>query len=70
MLSEAEAHIDLLGYAMQFLSEDHSQLDRLLVEKSATGCHIRIALADPDLPYVAERDQMERPASLSESLEA
>jgi len=59
MLSEAETHIDLLGYAMQFLPEDHSQLDRLLVEKAAAGCLVRIALADPDSPYVAERDEEE-----------
>ena len=59
MLSGAEAHIDLLGYAMQFLPEDHSRLDHLLIEKAAAGCRVRIALADPDSPYVAERDDEE-----------
>jgi hypothetical protein len=59
MLSGAEAHIDLLGYAMQFLPEDHSQLDWLLIEKAATGCCVRIALANPESPHVAERDEEE-----------
>ncbi len=59
MLSDAEASIDLLGYAMQFLPEDHSRLDRLLIDKAIAGCRIRIALANPDSPYVAERDDEE-----------
>ncbi len=59
MLSAAEHNIDLLGYAMQFLPEDHSQLDRLLIDKATDGCSVRIALANPDSPYVAERDQEE-----------
>jgi len=59
ILSGAEATIDLLGYAMQFLPEDHSRLDGLLVDKAATGCRVRIALANPGSPYVAERDEEE-----------
>lgn len=59
MLSAAETSIDLLGYAMQFLPEDHSRLDRLLIEKAAAGCRIRIVLADPDSQYVLERDDEE-----------
>ena len=59
MLSAAEHNIDLLGYAMQFLPEDHSQLDRFLTDKATDGCSIRIALANPDSPYVAERDEEE-----------
>lgn len=59
MLSTADQSIDLLGYAMQFLPEDHSRLDQLLVEKAAAGCHVRIALANPESPYVAERDEEE-----------
>ena len=59
MLSAAEHNIDLLGYAMQFLPEDHSQLDRLLIDKATAGCSVRIALANPDSPYVAERDEEE-----------
>ncbi len=59
ILSEAEASIDLLGYAMQFLPEDHSRLDRMLIDKAGSGCQVRIALADPDSPYVSERDEEE-----------
>jgi hypothetical protein len=59
ILTAAEASIDLLGYAMQFLPEDHSRLDRLLIDKAASGCRVRIALANPDSPYVAERDDEE-----------
>ena len=44
---------------MQFLPEDHSRLDRLLIDKAAAGCRIRIALANPESPYVAERDEEE-----------
>lgn len=44
---------------MQFLPEDHSRLDRLLIEKATAGCSVRISLANPDSPYVAERDEEE-----------
>ncbi len=59
MLSDAETSIDLLGYAMQFLPEEHSRFDRLLIDKATAGCRIRLALANPDSPYVAERDEEE-----------
>lgn len=59
ILTGAETSIDLLGYAMQFLPEDHFRLDRLLIDKAASGCRTRIALANPDSPYVAERDEEE-----------
>lgn len=59
MFSRAYRHIDLLGYAMQFLPEDHARLDRLLIDKAGAGCRVRIALADPDSRYVAERDAEE-----------
>jgi len=59
ILTTAEKNIDLLGYAMQFLPEDHARFDRLLIEKAAAGCQVRIALADPKSAYVAERDEEE-----------
>ena len=55
ILTGAEVGIDLLGYAMQFLPEDH----QLLLDKAAGGCRVRIALANPESPYVAERDEEE-----------
>lgn len=60
VLAAAESRIDLLGYAMQFLPEDHSRLEQLLVEKAGRSCRVRIALADPDSRYVEERDIEER----------
>lgn len=59
LLSAAQHNIDLLGYAMQFLPEDHSRLDELLIDKAGSGCQIRIALANPDSQVVAERDEEE-----------
>lgn len=59
LLDGGRTNIDLLGYAMQFLPEDHPRLDRLFLAKAAGGCRIRIALANADSRYVAERDEEE-----------
>jgi transcriptional regulator with XRE-family HTH domain len=60
LFSEARQCIDLLGYAMQFLPEDHARFDRLLLDKAGSGCAVRIALAHPESRYVLERDAEER----------
>lgn len=60
LLDRATERIDLMAYAMQFLPEENPRLDRLLTARAATGCVIRIALADPDGPHVTERDTEER----------
>lgn len=60
LFSQARERIDLLGYAMQFLPEDHARFDRLLLEKASSGCSVRIALAHPDSRHVLERDAEER----------
>lgn len=57
---QAEKQIDLLGYAMQFLPEQHSHLVDLLQEKATHGCKIRIALADPTCAAVHMRDEQEQ----------
>lgn len=57
---QAQKRIDLLGYAMQFLPEQHSRLESLLQEKAANGCKIRIALADPTSAVVQMRDEEEQ----------
>lgn len=57
---QAQKQIDLLGYAMLFLPEQHSQLETLLREKAANGCKIRIALADPMSSLVQMRDEEEQ----------
>jgi hypothetical protein len=60
LLSGGETCIQLVGYAMQFLPEDHPRLNDLLVAKAAAGARVCVALADPDSRYVAERDAEER----------
>lgn len=60
MFQHAQKHIDLLGYAMQFLPEQHSHLNSLLKKKATQGCKIRIALADPTSLAVQLRDTEEQ----------
>jgi hypothetical protein len=55
----ARRQIDLLGYAMLFLVEQHPQLPALLARKAEESCVVRIALVDPDSPEAAERDEEE-----------
>jgi transcriptional regulator with XRE-family HTH domain len=57
---QAQKQIDLLGYAMQFLPEQHPRLQSLLQEKATNGCLIRIALADPTSAVVQMRDEEEQ----------
>lgn len=59
LLSDAKAHIDLLDWELAFLREDHPHLDRLLGEKLAAGCHVRVVLADPQSRLVQARDEEE-----------
>lgn len=56
---QAQHQIDLLGYAMHFLPEQLPDLMTLLKEKSAAGCHIRIAIGDPTSPRIRDRDKEE-----------
>jgi hypothetical protein len=60
LFCDATAHVDLLGYALLHLPENHSRLVDLLRGKAAAGCAIRIAMADPDCENVARRDEEER----------
>ena len=57
---QAQNHIDLLGYAMLFLPEQHPNLVALLKEKAAASCRVRIALADPTSIGVQRRDEEEQ----------
>ncbi len=56
---EAEYQIDLLGYAMQFLHEDHKDFVALLKDKAKGGCQVRIIMADPQSSAANERDHEE-----------
>jgi len=59
MIEAADAQIDFLGFAMQFLPEQHPHLMPVLKEKAASGCQIRVALCDPDSRNVEDRDAEE-----------
>ncbi|MGB8347222.1 MAG: hypothetical protein WCD86_20210 [Ktedonobacteraceae bacterium] len=59
LFMKAQRQIDLLGYAMLFLPEQHPNLVSLLKEKAQAGCRIRIALADPTSLEVQKRDKEE-----------
>jgi len=56
----ASRRIDLLGYAILHLHENHPRLLDLLRGKAADECLIRVALVDPESRNLAERDAEER----------
>lgn len=58
-LLAADRHIDLLGYAALFLTENHLDLVKLLSTRANEGCEVRIILADPDASTTKERDEEE-----------
>jgi len=62
LLVRAERQIDLLGYTLYFLPQQHPNLADLLGEKAKKGCRIRIGLADPSSPNVQARDEEEHHA--------
>lgn len=59
LFAKAKHEIDMFGYAMLFLPEQHPNFTELLLKKAEEGCIIRIALADPDCKRVMERDEEE-----------
>jgi hypothetical protein len=60
LLCDVTSRVDLLGYALLHLPENHARLVDLLRGKAAAGCSIRIAVADPDCANVARRDEEEQ----------
>ena len=58
-MSNERLQVDLLGYALLYLPEANPRMTETLRKKAAQGCTIRIALADPDSPEVAQRDAEE-----------
>lgn len=60
LFTRAEKQIDLLGFAMLFLPEQHPGLIDLLKAKAALSCQVRITVADPTSSYVQDRDKEER----------
>jgi hypothetical protein len=58
LMATARRQIDLLGYAFLFLPEQSVDLARSIEHKCASGCKVRIALADPDGTQTQERDAL------------
>jgi len=59
LLSRVRTNLDLLGYAMLFIPEQHPKLAAMLEKKCASGLRVRISLADPDCAEVRARDALE-----------
>lgn len=59
LLARACRQIDIVGYSFLFLPEQTVNLAKLIGNKCASGCKIRIAVADPDCPHTHERDNLE-----------
>jgi hypothetical protein len=59
LFRQAQDGIDMLANAMLFIPEQNTRLVDLLREKAAKGCHIRIALANPDCMAIKLRDEEE-----------
>lgn len=62
LFQRAERQIDLLGYTLYFLPQQHPGLADLLREKAKAGCQVRLCLADPESDNVLARDEEEREA--------
>lgn len=60
MITKAKQQIDLLGFTLYFLPQQHPQLVDVLAEKCAAGCQIRIGIADPTSDFVRQRDEEEQ----------
>jgi hypothetical protein len=60
LFTKAQRQVDLLGFAMLFLPEQHPDLVDLLKEKAAATCKVRIAIADPTSIDVQRRDEEEQ----------
>lgn len=75
MITKARQQIDLLGYTLYFLPQQHPQLIPVLREKCAAGCTIRLVLADPlsesvRLRELEEQDPITLTARIETSLRA
>jgi hypothetical protein len=62
LFSSVTDQLDLLGYTLFFLPQQHPQLAELLIEKARDGCQIRLLIADPESEQVRLREAEERQA--------
>ena len=70
MIMKARQQIDLLGYTLYFLPQQHPQLIPVLREKCRAGCTVRLVLADPASEFVRLREIEEHdPITLSARIE-
>lgn len=70
MITKARHQIDLLGFTLFFLPQQHSQLIPVLQEKCRAGCQIRLVVADPESDFVRLRDLEEQdPITLTARIE-
>jgi transcriptional regulator with XRE-family HTH domain len=58
----SEKQIDLLGYTLYFLPQQHPGLTQLLRQKAEDGCRIRLIVSDPASPNLRSRDEEEHQA--------
>src|SRR5215210_2170571 len=70
MITKARQQIDLLGFTLYFLPQQHPQLITVLREKCLSGCTVRLVVADPESQYVRLREIEEQdPITLSARIE-
>jgi hypothetical protein len=62
LFNRAERRIDLLGFTLYFLPQQHPGLLDLLEAKLERGCQVRAAVADPESAHVEWRDSEEHQA--------
>lgn len=60
MITKAQQQIDLLGFTLYFLPQQHPQLIPMLREKCQSGCTVRLVVADPQSEYVRLRELEEQ----------
>jgi len=60
LLATSRRHVDILGYSFLFFPEQHINLAKVIEKNCASGCRVRIAVADPDGDQVFDRDALER----------
>lgn len=59
LIVNAKAHVDILGYAVLFLTENHPDLTSVLGELMKNGGSVRIVIADPSGQAALSRDTEE-----------